>query len=139
MNADYSMKAAGHPEQMVYRFDIIGYLFGRELYRKTFWCDSKKRGAIFAADYVQNRVTNVACDRYKVEVFDGMKTETVFGGETPEKTAPWKDDDAETLRGFPMERIHFRSAANQAGWKERLHIKRARGSHMKVGKGAGRH
>lgn len=125
MNADYSMAVIGHPSAMKYRFDIIGYLFGRELYRKTFYCGSKNHGTIFAEYYVGNRVTNVACDRYRVEVFDGEKTETVFGGRAPKKTAPWKDDDAETLRSFPMERIHFRSAANQAGWKERLHIKRA--------------
>ena len=125
MNADYSYSAIGHPERMVYRFDIIGYLFGRELYRKTFWCDNKNRGTIFAEDYVQNRVTNVACDWYRVEVFDGEKTETLFGGHAPKEAAPWKEDDAETLRSFPFDKIRFKSAANQAGWKERLHIKRA--------------
>ena len=139
MNVDYSMVAAGHPSAMKYRFDIIGYLFGRELYRKTFWCDSKERGTIFAEYYVKDRVTNVACDRYRCEVFDGEKTETVFGGRAPKKAAPWKADDAETLRQFPFDNIRFRSAANQAGWKERLHIKRARGKNMRVGKGAGRH
>lgn len=127
MNADHSYSAIGQPERMVYRFSIIGYLFGRELYRKTFWCDNKKRGTIFAENYVRNRLTNIACDRYRVEVFDGVETETLFGGHPPKKAAPWKEDDAETLRSFSTERIHSMRAANQAGWKERLHIKRARG------------
>ena len=139
MNVEYSMNYVGDPSGMKYRFDIIGYLFGRELYRKTFWCDSKERGTIFAEYYIKDRVTNVACDRYRVEVFDGEKTETVLGGSAPEKAAPWKEDDVETLRSFPFDNIRFRSAANQAGWKERLGRKRARGKHMRVGKGTGSH
>lgn len=133
MNTYYSMKCVGNPSGMKYRFDIIGYLFGRELYRKTFWCDSKTRGTIFAEYYVEDRVTNIACDWYRCEVFDGEKTETVFGGRKPKEADPWKADDAETLRHFPLDKIRFRSAANQAGWKERLGRKRA------GGKGAGRH
>lgn len=139
MNVDYSMKWVGNPSMKKYRFDIIGYLFGRELYRKTFWCDSKERGTIFSEYYIKDRVTNVACDQYRVEVFDGETVETVFGGEAPEKGDPWKADDAETLRSFPFDNIRFRSAANQAGWKERVGYKRARGKNMRVGKGAGRH
>lgn len=139
MNTDYSMNCVGNPSGMKYRFDIIGYLFGRELYRKTFWCDSKTRGTIFAEYYVKDRVTSIACDWYRCEVFDGEKTETVFGGRKPKAADPWKADDAETLRQFPLDKIRFRSAANQAGWKERLGRKRAGGKHMRVGKGARRH
>lgn len=131
MNVDYSLVAGGRLSAMKYRFDIIGYLFGRELYRKTFWCDSKKRGTIFAEYYVKDRVTNVACDRYRIEVFDGEKTETLYGGRAPKKAAPWKEDDAETLRSFPFDNIQFRSAANQAGWKERVGYKRARGKGLR--------
>ena len=48
MNADYSTNLIGHPERMVYRFTIIGYLFGRELYRKTFFHEDKNRGVVYA-------------------------------------------------------------------------------------------
>lgn len=139
MNADYSTAVIGHPEKMVFRFDIVGYLFGRELYRKTFWCDSKKRGSIFAANYILNRVTSIACDRYRVEVFDGEKTETLYGGRAPKKKDPWTADVADIMRSYSPWDTTFKAAANQAGWKERLGRKRARGKNMRVGKGAGGH
>lgn len=139
MNADYSTYVIGHPERMVYRFSIIGYLFGRELYRKTFFCEDKNRGVAYAEWYLENRVASIACDRYRVELFDGKDTRTVFGGRAPKKMDPWKADDAETLSRFPRDNIRFRSAANQAGWKERLGMRRARSKFMRVGFGAGRH
>ena len=137
MNADYSYMAVGHPERMVYRFSIIGYLFGRELWRKTFFCDDKNRGIVYCNWYLQHKVSNIACDRYRVELFDGEGTCTVLGGRAPNKMDPWRADDAETLSSFPKDVIRFRSAVNQAGWKERLGVKRARGKSTRVG--AGRH
>lgn len=139
MNADYSTDVIGHPERMVYRFSIIGYLFGRELYRKTFFCEDKNRGAAYAEWYIENKVGTIACDRYRVEVFDGEDTRTVLGGRAPKKMDPWKADDAETLSNFPRDIIRFKTAVNQAGWKERLGVKRARSKSMRVGVGAGRH
>lgn len=139
MNADYSTDVIGHPERMVYRFSIVGYLFGRELWRKTFFCDDKDRGVAYAEWYLKNRVANIACDRYRVEVFDGENTRTVIGGRAPKKRDPWRADDAETLSSFPKDRLRFKSAVNQAGWKERLGVKRARSKAMRVGFGAGRH
>lgn len=139
MNANYSIDVSGHPERMVYRFSIIGYLFGRELWRKTFFCDDENRGVAHAEWYLENKVATIACDCYRVEVFDGEDTRTVLGGRAPEKMTPWKADDAETLSRYPTEYIRFKGAANQAGWKERLGVKRARGMHMRVGVGAGRH
>ena len=139
MNADYSIDVVGHPERMVYRFSIIGYLFGRELWRKTFFCGDKDQGVAYAEWYLKNKVATVACDRYRVEVFDGEDTRTVLGGLAPKKMNPWLADDAETLSHFPTDRIRFKGAVNQAGWKERLGVKRARSNHMRVGVGTGRH
>lgn len=139
MNADYSTDVIGHPERMIYRFSIIGYLFGRELWRKTFFCDDKNRGVAYAEWYLKNRVASISCDRYRVEVFDGNDTHTVLGGRAPKKKDPWRADDAETLSRFPTDRIRFRTAVNQAGWKERLGVKRARNRRTRVGVGAGRH
>lgn len=139
MNADYSTDVIGHPERMVYRFSIVGYLFGRELWRKTFFCSDKDRGVAYAEWYIENKVATIACDRYRVEVFDGECTRTVLGGRAPKKMDPWRADDAETLSRFPRDRIRFRTAVNQAGWKERLGVKRARSKVMRVGVGAGRH
>ena len=139
MNTDYSTDVIGHPERMVYRFSIIGYLFGRELWRKTFFCADKNRGVVYAEWYLKNRVANIACDRYRVEVFDGEDTRTVLGGRAPKKKDPWKADDAEILSRFSTDRIRFRTAANQAGWKERIGVKRARSKNTRVGVGAGRH
>lgn len=139
MNVDYSTSVIGHPERMIYRFSIVGYLFGRELWRKTFFCDDKDRGIVYAEWYIKNRVANIACDRYRVEVFDGEDTHTVLGERVPKKRDPWKSDDAETLSRFPTDNIRFRTAVNQAGWKERLGVRRARSKAMRVGVGAGRH
>lgn len=139
MNADYSTDVIGHPEQMIYRFSIIGYLFGRELWRKTFFFGDKDRGVAYIEWYLKNRVADIACDRYRVELFDGKNTRTVLGGRAPKKMDPWKADDAETLSRFPRDHIRFRTAVNQAGWKERLGVKRARSKAMRVGVGAGRH
>lgn len=139
MNADYSTDVIGHSERMTYRFSIIGYLFGRELWRKTFFCEDKNRGVAYAEWYIENKVATIACDRYRVEVFDGGNTRTVLGGRAPKKMDPWKADDAETLSLFPRDRIRFKTAVNQAGWKERLGVKRARSRSMRVGVGAGRH
>ena len=139
MNADYSTGVIGHPERMIYRFSIVGYLFGRELWRKTFFCDNKDRGIVYAEWYLKNRVANIACDRYRVEVFDCEDTHTVLGERVPKERDPWKADDAETLSRFPTDHIRFRTAVNQAGWKERLGVRRARSKAMRVGVGAGRH
>lgn len=138
MNADYSIDVVGHPERMVYRFSIIGYLFGRELWKKTFFCGDKDRGVAYAEWYLKNKVATVGCDRYRVEVFDGEDTRTVLGGLAPKKMNPWRADDAETLSRFPTDHIRCKSAVNQAGWKERLGVKRARSKHMRVGVAAGR-
>lgn len=139
MNADYSTDVIGHPNRMTFRFSIVGYLFGRELYRKTFFCGDEDRGVAYAEWYLKNRVANIACDRYRVEVFDGEDTHTVLGGQAPKKIDPWKADDAETLSLFPKDIIRFKTAVNQAGWKERRGVKRARSKAMRVGVGAGRH
>lgn len=139
MNADYSTDVIGHPERITYRFSIIGYLFGRELWRKTFFCDDEKRGVVYAEWYLKNRVANIACDRYRVEVFNGKDTRTALGGRAPKKMDPWKADDAEELSRFPVDIIRFKTATNQAGWKERRGVKRARSKAMRVGVGAGRH
>ena len=139
MNADYSTDVIGHPERMIYRFSIIGYLFGRELWRKTFFFGDKDRGVAYTEWYLKNRVANVACDRYRVELFDGNDTRTVIGGRAPKKMDPWRADDAETLSRYPRDHIRFRTAVNQAGWKERLGVTRARSKAMRVGVGAGRH
>lgn len=139
MNADYSTNVIRHPERMVYRFSIIGYLFGRELWMKTFFCDDKDRGIAYAEWYLKNRVANIACDRYHVELFDGEDIHTVLGGPAPKKRDPWRADDAEILSRFPTDRVRFKGAVNQAGWKERLGVRRARSKAMRVGFGAGRH
>lgn len=139
MNADLQNAIVGHPEKMKYRFTIIGYLFGRELYRKYFYCESKSRGAIYAETYINERLTNVACDRYRVEVWDGEATSTVFGGRAPGKALPWRADCAEEVARMPRDRNTFMMACNQAGWKERAEQPRARSRHMKVGSGTGRH
>lgn len=139
MNADYSTDVIGHPERMIYRFSIIGYLFGRELWRKTFFFGDENRGATYIAWYLKNKVANIACDRYRVELFDGKNTRTVIGGRAPKKMDPWRADDAETLSRFPRDYIRFRTAVNQAGWKERLGVTRARSKAMRVGVGAGSH
>lgn len=139
MNADYSTDVIGHPERMVYRFSIVGYLFGRELWRKTFFFDDKDRGVVYTEWYLKNRVAGIACDRYRVEVFDGESTCIVLGGQAPKKMDPWRADDAETLSRLPRDVVRFKAAVNQAGWKERLGVKRARSKAMRVGVGAGRH
>lgn len=139
MNADYSSDVIGHPERMVYLFSIIGYLFGRELWRKTFFCEDKNRGVAYAEWYLKNKVATIACDRYRVELFDGKDTHTVIGGRAPKKMDPWRADYSETLSHFPRDIVRFKTAANQAGWKERLGMKRARSKSMRVGVGAGRH
>lgn len=136
MNADYSTDVIGHPERMVYRFSIIGYLFGRELWRKTFFCDDKDRGVVYAERYLENRVASIACDRYRVEVFDGENTRTVLGGRAPKKKDPWA---ADIVRAYSPRDTTFKGAVNQAGWKERHGVPRVRSAAMRVGVGAGRH
>lgn len=139
MNTDLQNAIVGHPEKMKYRFTIVGYLFGRELYRKYFYCESKSRGAIYAETYVEERLSNVACDRYHVEVFDGKETSTVLGERAPKKELPWRADCAEEVARMPQGRARFMLARNQAGWKERAKVPRSRSRHMKVGAGTGRH
>lgn len=139
MNADYSTDVIGHPERMVYLFSIVGYLFGRELWRKTFFCDDKDRGTAYAEWYLKNRVANIACDRYRVEFFDGGSTHTVLGGRAPKKKAPWRADMADAMMTYSPRGTIFKGAVNQAGWKERKGVSRARGVAMRVGVGAGRH
>ena len=139
MNADLQNAVVGHPEKMKYMFTIIGYLFGRELYRKYFYCESKSRGAIYAEAYIKERLTNVGCDRYRVEVRNGETTSTVLGGRAPKEALPWRADCAEEVALMPRDRATFMMACNQAGWKERAKKPRARSKHMKVGAGTGRH
>lgn len=139
MNTDLQNAIVGHPEKMRYMFTIVGYLFGRELYRKYFYCESKSRGAIYAETYIKERLTNVACDWYRVEVFDGKETSTVFGGRAPKKKLPWRADCAEEVARMPRDRDTFMMACNQAGWKERAKVPRSRSKHMNVGAGTGRH
>lgn len=139
MNADYSTDVIGHPERMVYRFSIIGYLFGRELYRKTFFCDDEDRGITYAEWYLKNRVASIACDRYRVEVFDGEGTRTVIGGRASKKKDPWTADVADIMRMYSHFDTTFKAAVNQAGWKERHGKSRVRSAAMRVGVGAGKH
>ena len=139
MNADYSTDVVRHPERMIYRFSIVGYLFGRELWRKTFFCDDKDRGVAYAEWYLKNRVACIACDRYRVEFFDGENTRTVLGGRAPKKMDPWREDMVSTLRMYYLGDTTFISAVNQAGWKERCGVSRTRSASMRVGVGAGRH
>lgn len=139
MNSDLQNAVVGHPEKMKYAFTIIGYLFGRELYRKYFYCESKSRGAIYAEAYIKERLTNIACDRYRVEVCDGKGTSTVFGGRAPKGALPWREDCAAEVALMPRDRNTFMMACNQAGWKERANKPRARSKHMKTGVGTGRH
>ena len=141
MIADYSMAVIGHPERMVYRFSIIGYLFGRELWRKTFFCDDKNRGVVYAEWYIKNCVASIACDRYRVEVYDTMEetTRTVIGGRAPKKKDPWAADVADIVRGYSPWDTTFKGTVNQAGWKEHHGVSRVRGRGMRVGVGAGRH
>ena len=139
MNSDLQNAIVGRPEKMKYMFTIIGYLFGRELYRKYFYCESKSRGAIYAETYIKERLTNVACDRYRVEVNDGKETSTVLGGRAPKKALPWRADCAEEVARMPRDRATFMMACNQAGWKERAKLPRSRSKHMRTGAGTGRH
>lgn len=138
MNADLQNAVVGHPEKMVYTFTIIGYLFGRELYRKYFHCESKSLGVSYAEEYISERLTNVACDCYRVEVFDGKETSTVLGERAPKKTLPWRADLAEVVASMPRDRNTFMMACNQAGWKERAKLPRAQGRRTKSGSRAGR-
>lgn len=139
MNADYSTAVIGHPEWMVYKFSIVGYLFGRELWRKTFFCDDEERGVLYAEWYLKNRVAGIACDQYRVEFFDGKDTHTVLGEQEPKETNPWLDDVADIMRTYSPWDTTFKAAANQAGWKERHGVSRVRSAAMRVGVGAGRH
>lgn len=139
MNTDLQYAIVGHPEKMKYLFTIIGYLFGREVYRKYFYCESKSRGVNYAEIYITERLSNVACDRYRVEVLDGEETSTVFGGEVLTKELPWRADCAEEVARMPRDRDTFMMACNQAGWKERAKVKRARGRRTKAGSRAGRY
>ena len=139
MNADLQNAIVGHPEKMKYMFTIIGYLFGRELYRKYFYCKSKSRGAIYAEAYIKERLSNIAADRFRVEVWDGKETSTVLGGRAPKEALPWRADCADEVSRMPRDRATFMMACNQAGWKERAKQPRARSRHMKVGAGTGRH
>ena len=135
MNIDLQNAIVGRPEKMKYMFSIVGYLFGRELYRKYFYCASKSRGTIYAEAYIKERLANVACDRYRVEVFDGKETSTVLGGKAPKKALPWRADCADEVSRMPRDRSTFMMACNQAGWKERAKKPRARSQHMKVAEG----
>ena len=139
MHTEYLTYIVNHPERMVYRFSIIGYLFGRELWRETFYCGSKARGVIYAEWYLKNRVAGIACDQYRVEMFDGEDTHTVIGESAPEKVDHWKDDVVHIMVNYSDWDTTFRPAANQAGWKERHGVSRIRSAAMRVGVGAGRH
>ena len=139
MNAYYSDSVMGRTERTIYRFSIIGYLFGRELWRKTFYCDDRARGLTYAEWYLKNQVANIACDRYRVELFNGDDTRTLMGGPAPEEKDPWKADSADIMATYSNWDTTFKAAVNQAGWKERLGVSRVRSAAMRVGVGAGRH
>lgn len=139
MNTDLQNAIVGHPEKMKYLFTIVGYLFGRELYRKYFYCESKSNGVIYAETYIKERLSNVACDQYRVEVFDGKETSTALGGRAPKKALSWRADCAEEVARMPRDRGTFMMARNQAGWKERAKVPRSRSRHMKTGVGTGKH
>lgn len=94
---------------------------------------------VYAEWYLKNRVASIACDRYRVEVFDGENTRTVLGGRAPKKKDPWRSDVANIVSTYSPWDTMFKGAVNQAGWKERQGMPRARGMAMRVGIGAGRH
>lgn len=139
MNSDLQYAIVGHPEKGRYLFTIVGYLFGRELYRKYFYCESKSRGAIYAETYITERLSNIACDRYQVEVWDGEKSSTIFGERAPKGALPWRADCAEEVARMPRDRNTFMMACNQAGWKERAKKPRAKGRRTKNGDRCGRY
>ena len=139
MNADYSPCFDVPPERRFYRFSIIGYLFGRELWRKIFYSDDRARGFDYAKWYLKNRVANIACDQYQVELFDGEDIRTLLGEQTSKDTNPWQDDVAHIMATYSDWDTTFRPAVNQAGWKERHGVSRVRSAAMRVGVGAGRH
>ena len=135
MNSDLQNAVVGHPEKMKYRFTIIGYLFGREMYRKYFYCESKSRGVIYAESYISERLSNIACDHYRVEVMDDNQTSTVLGGEALEEALPWRVDCADIVAQMPRDRLTLMPNCSQAGWKEAAGIKRSRSKYMRVASG----
>lgn len=139
MNADYSTNVVGHPERMIYKFTIIGYLFGRELWRKTIFCNDRHRGLSYVEWYLKNKAASIACDQYRVELFNGEDTHTVLGEQAPKEMDPWKADVADIMRTYSPWDTTFKTAVNQAGWKERHGVSRVRSAAMRVGVGAGRH
>lgn len=139
MNADYSTCFVVPPERRFYQFSIVGYLFGRELWRKTIYCDDRARGLDYIEWYLKNQVATIACDRYRVELFDGDSTRIVLGERATDETNPWRDDVAHIMAAYSDWDTTFKAAANQAGWKERLGVSRVRSAAMRVGTGAGRH
>lgn len=139
MNTEYLATGIGRNERTIYRFSIIGYLFGRELWRKTLYFDDRARGLAYAEWYLKNRAATIACDQYRVELFNGDDTRTLMGGQAPENTNPWRDDVAHIMATYSHWDTTFKAAANQAGWKERLGVSRVRSAAMRVGAGAGRH
>lgn len=139
MNVEYLTTGIGRNDRTIYRFSIIGYLFGRELWRKTLYFDDRARGLTYVEWYLKNRVANVACDQYRVELFNGDDTRTLMGGQAPTEMDPWKADVADIMRTYSPWDTTFKAAANQSGWKERLGVSRVRSSAMRVGTGTGRH
>lgn len=135
MNSDLQNAVVGHPEKMKYKFTIIGYLFGREMYRKCFYCESKSRGVVYAESYISERLSNIACDRYRVEVTDDNQTSTVLGGKAPKGTLPWRADCADIVAQMSRDRPTLMLNCRQAGWKEAAGIERSRSKYMRVASG----
>ena len=94
---------------------------------------------MYAEWYLKNHAASLACDRYRVEFFDGKDTRTVLGGRAPKKMDPWKSDVADIMITYSPWDTTFKAAVNQAGWKERRGVPRVRSAAMRVGVGAGRH
>ena len=139
MNIEYFATGIGRSVRTIYQFSIVGYLFGRELWRKVFYFDDRARGLAYVEWYLENRVANIACDQYRVELFNGDDTRTLMGGQAPEKADHWKDDVADIMSTYSDWDTTFKAAANQAGWKERHGVSRVHSAAMRVGVGAGRH
>lgn len=139
MNTEYLATGIGRNKRTIYRFSIIGYLFGRELWRKTLYFDDRARGLAYVDWYLKNRVAAIACDQYRVELFNGDDTRTLMGGQAPTEKDHWRDDVAHIMATYSDWDTTFKAAVNQAGWKERHGASRVRSAAMRVGTGAGRH
>ena len=116
------------------RFVIYGYLFGREIWRKEIFFDTEERGKVYILWYLEHKVAGIAADSYRVEMTKDHKTKILVGGKRP-ATTPYRDDFLEFFQEHFLEYNHFYQSRNQAGWKERLGVKRSHSEHMRVTSG----